>query len=137
MKPTFHRRAMVITFIMVCVAILAGTSAQAQTAVDIINNTTCEVDVVLYDGSTPQSINSFTVKPGLTSVTLSPGFVPVGAKSAAGSQNPFVNGCTGCIALRAHVPPAPPATCCAVVCFNPNLSPAVITVNPCGPTCAP
>jgi hypothetical protein len=136
MRTTNHGiKALIVAAALVCLALFGNVgSALAQcTSITVTNNLDCNLTLCLYNptAATQPCFNIPTGGP--TVINLPPGFIPVGAVSAAGAELPFgANGCTPCFSHLTTLP----YMCCGVVCYNPRA--CTITIGHCVSThCTP
>ena len=131
MTTTMSRSAAIaIAVIISFMAFFDARSMQAQYTVT--NSTTCTVDLCLYDAAGAVFCTIGIPPTTGAAFAMLAGFTPIGVRSAALINHPFVApptpGCTGCITL-----PTATAPCCADVCLDAVA--LTITITPCGPPC--
>ncbi len=130
--------AIAIVALITLVGLLSATTASAQcTTYTVINETRCELNLILYDGD--GDVAGFHIYPTGATITLPPGFdMPAGFISNAGTNMPFDLGswCTPCASISGWFETP---SCCAIACTIDKASGdgCIITLKPCRFRCAP
>lgn len=120
--------------VIALLSLLAPSGARAQcTSLTFTNNTSCTLDVTLYDAS--MGTYTFTnIPPGGSMKPFPAGFTAVGLLTVKGNMVTNPVSCQNCVTL--HVTGAPAGVyCCATLCFRPNCQVLINPVTPCTDDC--